>query len=106
MAAQSQLVVRRGEALAAAARAQAALALAVKDSLGIGALPGATTASEQTAIAQAQTYEAWAEAALGVDPLLARAVLRLAQSFRVVARQAGEVRADARDALDSLADSD
>ena len=103
MKTKTQLLVRRGEAVAAAAQDQ----LSVMESgepLALSGLPAAAKATESVARAQALVYERWAADVMPDDPLLGRAVAELARAFGAIAEQARGVRREAVDALASIAE--
>ena len=97
----TQLVVRRGEGLAAAAEDQTE-ATRGDDRLTTGGLTAAAASTRRAALAQADTFDRWARDAAADDALLARAVRELADTLRAVAERADRVRDEARDALDAL----
>jgi hypothetical protein len=105
MPTKTQLVVRRGEAVAAAAREQADIT-ASGAPLSIRGLPPAAKATESAAEALGLMYERWAADAKPEDPLLARAVRELAGALRAAADQSRAVRAEAEEAIRSLADEE
>jgi hypothetical protein len=97
----TQLVVRRAEALAAAAQ-ELADVTGGPESLSLGGLSPAMVATGRAALHQAATYERWAGDAARVDPLLGRALLGLARTFRDLSEEAARVAEDVPDALDAL----
>jgi sugar/nucleoside kinase (ribokinase family) len=101
----TQVVVRRGEALADAAK-EFADATKGADPLGVTGLSPATMATERAALHQAATYERWAGDAMSVDPLLGRALMDLSRQLRAVAERATRVRGEAADALEALEGED
>jgi hypothetical protein len=97
----TQLVARRAEAVAAASK-ELADVTAGPESLSLGGLSPAMIATGRAALHQAAAYERWAADAASVDPLLGRALLGLARSFRDLSEEAARVGDDAADALDAL----
>jgi hypothetical protein len=105
MRTKTQLVVRRGEEIAMAARQQAELAENAEP-LDLRGLPPAVKAAEHSALAQAATFESWAAAAAPSDVLLARALRTLAGQLEQVADQAARVRSEAEDFFESVDDEE
>ena len=97
----TQLVVRRAEAVAEAAKELADVTVG-PESLSLGGLSPAMVAAGRAALHQAAAYERWAGDAAKVDPLLGRALLGLARTFRDLSEEAARVAEDATDALDAL----
>ena len=105
MPTKTQLLVRRGEAVAAAAHDQLAV-VSGGDPLALEGLPAASKSTQTTATDLAEMYERWAADIARRDPLLSRAVRELASALRASADQARAVRREAVDALESLVDED
>jgi hypothetical protein len=97
----TQLVVRRAEAVATSAKELADVSKGPED-LALGGLSAAMVATGRAALHQAAAYERWAGDAARVDPLLGRALLGLARTFRDLSEEAARVADDAADALDAL----
>ena len=105
MRGKAQLVVRRGEEIAAAAEAQAEVATSGQP-LGLKGLAAAAGSTARAALAQAATYERWARDAAAADPLLARSVDSVARRLRELAGHADELRGEAQEALAAAEDED
>jgi hypothetical protein len=96
----TQLVARRGERLAEAAKEQAE-ATKGGEPLALSGLPAAAMSTERAALWQAETYERWGTDISELDVLLGRASERLARHLRTVAAEAARLREDARDAMEA-----
>jgi hypothetical protein len=97
----TQVVVRRAEAVATAAK-ELADATRGTDPLAPSGLSPAMIAAGRAALHQAAAYERWASDAAALDPLLGRALLDLARRLRAVSEEAARAGEEAADALDAL----